>query len=150
MCSCERNIETKETELKIIMKTIYTLILSIALVGLLPVRGAEMEKPATPKAPVAKKNETTSKTAPSVTTPKIALTPSQEDKLLTLLNKGTKEELDAINGIAATRAESIISARPFSKVHEIILVPGVGNSTFERILEHGKGLSQAGAKSGKS
>lgn len=124
--------------------------LTLALVGLLPIQAAESDKPAMPKASNVKKNDSTAKAVTEIATPKITLTPSQEDKLLTLLNKGTKEELDAINGIAATRAESIISARPFSKVHEIILVPGVGNATFERILEHGKGLSQAGAKSGKS
>jgi len=132
------------------MKSIYALILSITLVGFVPVQAAEMEKPVPSKAPLARKGETATRTVPAATTPKVSLTPSQEDKLLTLLNKGTKDELDAINGIAATRAESIISARPFNKVHEIILVPGVGNATFERIMEHGKSLSQTGAKGGKS
>jgi len=73
---------------------------------------------------------------------KSSLTPAQEDKLLALLNAGTMEELDAIPGVAATRADSIISARPFASVHEIILVEGVGNATFERILAHGKTLTQ--------
>ncbi len=132
------------------MKSIHALILSITLVGFVQIQAAEMEKPVQSKAPLAKNSETATKTVPAVTTPKVSLTPSQEDKLLTLLNKGTKDELDAINGIAATRAELIISARPFNKVHEIILVPGVGNATFERIMEHGKNLSQTGAKGGKS
>ncbi len=70
------------------------------------------------------------------------LTPAQEDKLLVLLNEGTLEELDAIPGVASTRADSIISARPFASVHEIILVEGVGNATFEKILAHGKTLTQ--------
>jgi len=52
------------------------------------------------------------------------------------------EELDAIPGVATTRADSIISARPFASVHEIILVDGVGNATFEKILAHGKTLTQ--------
>jgi DNA uptake protein ComE-like DNA-binding protein len=52
------------------------------------------------------------------------------------------EELDAIPGVATTRADSIISARPFASVHEIILVEGVGNATFEKILAHGKNLTQ--------
>jgi DNA uptake protein ComE-like DNA-binding protein len=70
------------------------------------------------------------------------LTPAQEDKLLALLNEGTLEELDAIPGVASTRADSIISARPYASVHEIILVEGVGNATFEKILAHGKTLNQ--------
>ncbi len=70
------------------------------------------------------------------------LTPAQEDKLLVLLNEGTLEELDAIPGVASTRADSIISARPYASVHEIILVEGVGNATFEKILAHGKTLTQ--------
>ena len=70
------------------------------------------------------------------------LTPAQEDKLLVLLNEGTMEELDAIPGVASTRADSIISARPYASVHEIILVEGVGNATFEKILAHGKTLTQ--------
>ncbi len=133
-----------------IMKSTSTLLLALALAGLLPIQAAESDKPSMPKTTSAKKSEMTANAVPESAIPKVTLTPSQEDKLLILLNKGTKEELDAINGIAATRAESIISARPFSKVHEIILVPGVGNATFVRIMEHGKSLSQAGAKSGKS
>ena len=77
-----------------------------------------------------------------VTTEKTSLTPTQEDKLLTLLNEGTVEDLDAIPGIAATRADSIVSARPYASIHEIILVEGVGNATFEKILSFGKTLTQ--------
>lgn len=73
---------------------------------------------------------------------KLPLTESQEGKLLTLLNEGTFEDLDAIPGIAATRADSIVSARPYGSVHEIILVEGVGNATFEKILAYGKTLTQ--------
>lgn len=82
--------------------------------------------------------------------PALDLTPTQEDKLLALLNRGTAEELTAISGIATTRAESIVSARPFQNLHEVILVPGVGDATFERILDHGKTLTQSAAKSAKS
>jgi len=71
-----------------------------------------------------------------------ALTATQEDKLLVLLNEGTVEDLSAIPGIASTRAASIVKARPFASVHEIVLVEGVGNATFERILAHGKSLTQ--------
>ena len=78
------------------------------------------------------------------------LTPTQQDKLLALLNEGTAVELAAISGIAATRAGAIVGARPFQKVHEVILVPGVGEATFDRIIRHGKTLTRAAAKSAKS
>lgn len=69
------------------------------------------------------------------------LTPRQEDKLLDLLNRGTARDLTGINGIATTRAEAIIKARPFQKIQEITRVPGVGKATFSRILEYGKSLT---------
>lgn len=78
----------------------------------------------------------------SAKTEEPSLTSTQEDKLLMLLNEGTVEDLDAIPGIAATRADSIVSARPYASIHEIILVEGVGNATFEKILAHGKTLTQ--------
>lgn len=81
---------------------------------------------------------------------KLDLTPTQEDKLLTLLNEGTVEDLDAIPGIAMTRADSIVSARPYASVHEIILVEGVGNATFEKILAFGKTLTQRGSQADSS
>lgn len=111
-----------------------------------PVKSAST-KPKTreTKVPVAKQ-ETSGSAKPAKTAEKPAaknpLTPAQEDKLLVLLNEGTVEELDAIPGVATTRADSIISARPFASVHEIILVEGVGNATFEKILAHGKTLTQ--------
>mgnify|MGYP000886458093 CR=1 FL=1 len=82
------------------------------------------------------------KTAPTVME-KSPLTPSQEGKLLALLNEGGTDELEAIPGVAATRAASIAKARPFSGVHEVILVDGIGNATYEKILAHGKTLNQA-------
>ncbi len=118
------------------------------------VEGAETGSKQGPK-PVAKDDSkddsksaaTGTKTSP---TPVLDLTPTQEDKLLGLLNQGTTGDLTAISGIAATRAEAIVSARPFQNVHEIMLVPGVGDATFERILQHGKTLTQPAAKSAKS
>jgi len=80
----------------------------------------------------------------------LELTPTQEDKLLALLNTGNTGDLTAISGIAATRAEAIVGARPFQNLHEVILVPGVGDATFDRILKHGKTLTQTSAKSAKS
>lgn len=101
-----------------------------------------------PSKPKSRSNST-SKTAPEAAE-KLDLTPTQEDKLLTLLNEGTVEDLDAIPGIAMTRADSIVSARPYASVHEIILVEGVGNATFEKILAFGKTLTQRGSQADSS
>ncbi len=80
------------------------------------------------------------------------LTTAQENKLLALLNEGSLEELDAIPGIARTRADSIVNARPFSGVEQIALVDGIGEATYGKILAYGKGLAtrRAGAASAKS
>jgi len=93
------------------------------------------------KTPTKPKSKSTASTG-SAATETTSLTPTQEDKLLALLNEGTVEDLDAIPGIAATRADSIVSARPYASIHEIILVEGVGNATFEKILAFGKTLTQ--------
>lgn len=103
-----------------------------------------------PSKPKSRSNSNSnSKTAPDAAE-KLDLTPTQEDKLLTLLNEGTVEDLDAIPGIAMTRADSIVSARPYASVHEIILVEGVGNATFEKILAFGKTLTQRGSQADSS
>jgi DNA uptake protein ComE-like DNA-binding protein len=99
-----------------------------------PLAAAETPAKTSPKSRTkAKTTAPTATTAPSgsAKTPETSLTPTQEDKLLALLNEGTVEDLDAIPGIAATRADSIVSARPYASIHEIILVEGVGNATFE-------------------
>lgn len=101
-------------------------------------------KPAPAKTTAGARPAASSK-APAKEKAENPLTPAQEDKLLVLLNEGTVEELDAIPGVAATRADSIISARPFASVHEIILVEGVGSATFEKILAHGKSLTRRSA-----
>jgi DNA uptake protein ComE-like DNA-binding protein len=105
---------------------------------------ADAETPAKTSTKSKTKAKTTAPTSPSgsATSEETSLTPTQEDKLLALLNEGTVEDLDAIPGIAATRADSIVSARPYASIHEIILVEGVGNATFEKILAHGKTLTQ--------
>jgi DNA uptake protein ComE-like DNA-binding protein len=105
---------------------------------------AAAETPAKTSTKSKTKAKTTAPTSPSgsAKSEETSLTPTQEDKLLALLNEGTVEDLDAIPGIAATRADSIVSARPYASIHEIILVEGVGNATFEKILAHGKTLTQ--------
>ena len=96
------------------------------------------------------KTTKTAKTATATTKSFAELTPSQLDKVLALLNQGSKEELAAIKGVAGTRLESIVSARPFKTVDDLILVPGVGDVTVDRIIEHGIKPGQSSTKSVKS
>jgi DNA uptake protein ComE-like DNA-binding protein len=107
-------------------------------------------KPATRIGTPSKTEAKTGEAAKAPAKPALNLTPTQEDKLLALLNRGTAVELTAISGIAAMRAEAIVGARPFQNVHEVMLVPGVGDATFKNILEHGKTLTQPAPKSSKS
>ncbi len=79
-----------------------------------------------------------------------SLTTSQKSKLLDLLNEGTGRELDAIKGIAKVRSESIIKARPFRAIDELILVKGIGETTFARVIEHAKTLPRKKSTSQKS
>jgi hypothetical protein len=111
-----------------------------------PPAGRKAGSPATPKAASPVQGDVPTGTERS----RLDLTPTQEEKLLTLLNRGTNQDLAAISGVAAVRADAIVEARPFRKVHDVILVPGVGEVTFERILNHGKTLTRPAAKSPKS
>lgn len=97
---------------------------------------------ATPKTNAAKSAPAKSASAKEPTGG-TSLTSAQQTRLLALLNEGTFEELDAIPGIAATRADSIVSERPFTSVSEVALVSGVGAATFEKILAHGKSLTSS-------
>lgn len=165
------------------MNIISKLIITVALLALLPVNGDEMkmtkETSAAPLSVGKSKAEssrpkTSSKATPLKSRPEKSssrkvvadkpaatktaapakaiaeLTPSQADKVLALLNGGTREELAAINGIAGTRADSIVSARPFKSLNDLILVPGVGDVTVDRIIEHGRKPTEPSAKSVKS
>ena len=119
--------------------------------GTQQVAAAKKTAPAT--SPEGETSKTAASSTKSATAPVKAvadLTPSQVDKVLALLNQGTKEELAAIKGVAGTRAESIVSARPFKSVDDLILVPGVGDVTVDRIVEYGIKTSQSPAKSVKS
>jgi DNA uptake protein ComE-like DNA-binding protein len=112
-----------------------------------PVGKTSSKAKAEPKTASKAGTASVAKTVPAAT---LDLTPTQQDKLLALLNEGTAVELAAISGIAATRAGAIVGARPFQNVHEVILVPGVGEATFDRIIKHGKTLTRTAAKSAKS
>ncbi len=113
--------------------------------GLLPFAFAETRPDSADASPAvqAKRKPVATSAVKTAPTAKSLLTPSQEGKLLALLNKGDTDELEAIPGVAATRAASIAKARPFSDIHEVILVEGIGDATYEKILAHGKTLNQA-------
>ncbi len=54
------------------------------------------------------------------------------------LNKGTKEELMSLTGIGESKALAIIEYRQknrFTKVEDIMLVSGIGESTFAKIKD---------------
>ncbi len=78
------------------------------------------------------------------------LTSTQQSKLLDLLNEGTGKELNAINGIAKVRSESIVKARPYKQIGELIQVKGIGKTTFASILDHAKSLPRKKSTSQKS
>lgn len=149
------------------MKTAIALIIVVATIGLFTASRAEsktakeMPSKATPvqahakvaatkpSVPVVKseKSEKTAKNSPAAAPEKAPaknpLTPAQSEKLLSLLNEGSPEELATIPGIAKTRAASIAKARPFAQVGDLILVDGVGAATYEKVLAHGKTLTQS-------
>ena len=66
------------------------------------------------------------------------LTEVQRSKLLALLNGGTQEEIAEIKGIAKTKSQSIIEARPYKTVEEVVTVKGIGVATFSNLVSHGK------------
>ncbi|MCB1229056.1 MAG: helix-hairpin-helix domain-containing protein [Verrucomicrobiae bacterium] len=71
------------------------------------------------------------------------LTSTQETKLLTFLNEASVKELTVVRGISTRRGDAIEKARPFKTVDEVILVAGIGESTFAQLVKHGKTLTRS-------
>ena len=69
------------------------------------------------------------------------LTTTQKSKMLILLNEGDTERLAMIKGISTTRASAIEKARPFSSIDEVVLVRGIGESTFGEVIAHARSLT---------
>jgi competence ComEA-like helix-hairpin-helix protein len=63
-----------------------------------------------------------------------ACTPEQID-----LNSASANDLDKLYGVGESRAQSIIEARPFSSVDDLVRVKGIGEITLEKIK--GQGLA---------
>lgn len=117
------------------MKTLITLLtLSMLCLGL---GAAETTK----KKSTTKSKDSVAETAkPSAKVAAIAktLTPTQNTKLLDLLNKGDEKALQNVPGIGKTRATALIKARPFASVTDVVGVEGVGEVTFSEMVKHAK------------
>ena len=75
------------------------------------------------------------------------LTTTQKGKMLTLLNEGSETELATIRGISSTRAAAIEKARPFENIEEVVLVRGIGETTFAQVIDHARSLTQRSSES---
>lgn len=49
------------------------------------------------------------------------------------LNSGTLAELEGLPGIGPVMAQRIVANRPYSRVEDLLLVPGVGEKTLARL-----------------
>ena len=70
--------------------------------------------------------------------------------MLVLLNEGSAKDLSAIRGISSTRAAAIEKARPFKTIDEVVLVRGIGKTTFGEVIEHARSLTQRRSSSSSS
>ena len=59
-------------------------------------------------------------------------------KLLSLLNKGKKEDILMMEGIGTAKAKHLMKARPYKKVDDAINVTGIGEKLFSNMLKHAK------------
>jgi len=80
------------------------------------------------------------------------LTTTQKTKMLNLLNEGDTRQLAMIKGISTTRASAIEKARPFRSIDEVVLVRGIGESTFGEVIAHARSLTarRSSSSAGKS
>ncbi len=120
------------------MKSLPTL-LSLVILSILstPVKSEEMKESASPESSskVPSANEIKLQKAATISE---ELTAKQKSQVLKLLNEGTEQNLIAIKGIAASRCKSIISARPFNQIEDLVKIRGIGLSTFGNFLDYGK------------
>lgn len=68
-----------------------------------------------------------------------ALTASQKTKLMDLANKGDIKALTEIDGVGEGKAKNIVAERPFEAGEGLIMVDGIGEGTFDKILTYIKG-----------
>ena len=66
------------------------------------------------------------------------LTPSQETKLLEIINKGDDKSLQSLPGIGETRAVAVKKARPLKEPVALMKLDGIGEGVFADIVAHAK------------
>lgn len=66
------------------------------------------------------------------------LTPSQETKLLEIINKGDDKSLQSLPGIGETRAVAVKKARPLKEPVDLMKIDGIGEGVFADIVAHAK------------
>lgn len=125
------------------MKLIITLLI-LSLVS--PVFSAET--PAKKKAPAKSAATAAAKKKAAEATPDEAsaksqsiaktLTPSQETKLLEIINKGDDKALQSLPGIGETRAAAIKKARPVKEPVDLVKIDGIAEGVFADIVAHAK------------
>ena len=75
------------------------------------------------------------------------LTPTQKTSLLTLLNKGDDAALHDLPNVGDSKVVAIKKARPLKSAEDLIMVDGVGESTFDGVIKWTKdGMKPAAAK----
>jgi len=63
------------------------------------------------------------------------LTPTQQSKLLDLVNKAEQKDLTAIPGVGEVKSGNIVAKRPVRNVADLIMIDGIGESTFDGIIK---------------
>jgi DNA uptake protein ComE-like DNA-binding protein len=91
------------------------------------------EKPA--KKPSASAGESEGDKALRAHANKAKLTAAQQTKLLDLVNKGTDKELQTMPGVGEVKATAVKKARPIKSLEDLIMVDGIGETTFDGIID---------------
>jgi DNA uptake protein ComE-like DNA-binding protein len=63
------------------------------------------------------------------------LSPTQQSKLLDLVNKAEQKDLTAIPGVGEVKSGNIVAKRPVRNVADLIMIDGIGESTFDGIIK---------------
>ncbi|MDF1824539.1 MAG: helix-hairpin-helix domain-containing protein [Verrucomicrobiales bacterium] len=63
------------------------------------------------------------------------LSPAQSASLMRILNEGSLEELRTLPGVEKVKASTILEARPFEHINELMLLHGFGEKTVYRLVK---------------